>query len=149
MLPMIYYDYKFKTIQSQQKWDCIINNTFENMELYHRKQFSMQRLLSYFRKAFKITPATIKDTDEEHLYSKKLLAIYLLSKYSQDSFEVIAHEFSISLDTVSLISSNYTLSELYSDDIRLFFKQFEEDYLLDMKTTLALMEKIKLEELKC
>jgi len=137
------YDYEFKTIHHQQKWDCIISNTFENMELYYRKQFSMQRLLSYFRKAFHITPAIIKSTNEESLYSKKLLAIYLLAKYSKESFEVIAKEFSISVDTVSFISINRALSSLYRDEIKLFFRQFEEDYLYDRKTSLAFVESME------
>ena len=142
---MIFYDYVFKTTKFQQKWNNIISYTFENMELYYRKQLSMQRLLSYFRRAFHITPTTIKRSNDEKLFSKKLLAIYLLTKYSNESFEDIAKEFYISLETLEFIAKNRALSSLYIDDIRLFFKQFEEDYIYEMKALLAFEEKLSLD----
>ena len=137
---MVFYDYKFKSEEYQNSWRCIINKPFENMELYYRKQFSMQRLLGYFKKAFGITPITIKTTKADKHYRSKLLAIYLLTKYSEEDFEVIANEFNISLETVNLIYTNNSYKINFQEDIKLFFKQFEDDYLMDRKQSLALQE---------
>ena len=139
---MMYYKYEFQTTQKQQQWDCILSHTFENMELYYRKQFSMQRLLSHFRRAFHVTPAALKDSLNEHLYDKKLLAIYLLTKYSEEDFEFIADEFNISLDIVDFINEHHFFASIYEDNIRVFFKQFEEDYLINQKNKLAFIEKV-------
>jgi len=141
---MIDYDYKFKTQKYQNSWRCIQTHTFENMELYFRKQFSTQRLLSNFRKTFNIAPITLKNSTEDKHYRYKLLAIYLLTKYSKESFENIAIEFKISIETVILIFSNNTYQMTFNDEIKLFFKQLEEDYLYDRKSTLALQERLEI-----
>jgi len=142
---MIFYDYEFKSEEFQNAWRCITSNTFKNMELHYRKQFSMSRLLSYFRKAFKVAPITLKNSIDNKHYTKKLLAIYLLIKYSNEKYEVIAEEFHISLDTVILISSNTLYKTTFQDEIKLFFKQFEDTYFENQKTLLALRETIKLD----
>ena len=134
---MMYYDYKFKSEEYQNAWRCILSNTFENMELYFRKQFSINRFLSHFKKAFHIAPITLKNSTKDKHYEKKMLAIYLLSKYSKESFEMIAKEFHISVETVKLISTNSAYKISFQDEIKLFFKQFEDDYLADRKSSLA------------
>ncbi len=123
------YDYEFKSKEYQDNWESILNNRFESMELYYRKQFSMQKLLSYFKIAFEITAITLKKNTDDNLYRYKLLAIYLLSKYSNEDFEVIAKEFNISLITVNLIDGNNTYSLVFKDEIKLF----EDDYLIEKK----------------
>ena len=45
-LEMFYYDYEFKTKIFQDIWQCVIMHTFENMELYYRKQLSVQGVFS-------------------------------------------------------------------------------------------------------
>lgn len=137
---MIFHDYEFKSEYYQNAWRCILSNTFENMELYFRKQFSMQRLLSYYRKAFGIAPITLKNSTDDKYYKHKLLAIYLLTKYSKEKFEVIASEFNTSLQTINLISANSVYATTYRDDIRLFFKEIGEDNLSNRKTSLALAD---------
>ena len=141
---MIDYDYKFKTQKYQNSWRCIQIHTFENMELYFRKQFSMQKLLSNFRKVFHIAPITLKNSTEDKYYRYKLLAIYLLTKYSKESFENIAIEFKISIKTVILIFSNNRYQMTFDDEIKLFFKHLEDDYLYDRKSTLALQERLEM-----
>jgi len=141
---MLFYDYEFETKKYQNMWRCITTNTFENMELYHRKQFSMNRLLSNFKKAFKIAPITLKNSIDSTYYKHKLLAIYLLTKYSSEEFETIAKEFNISVDTVMLIDANKTYAITFQDEIKLFFKQFENDYLMGKKSSLAFNESIEL-----
>ena len=141
---MMFYDYEFETEEYQNAWRCISNNTFQSMELYYRKQFSMPRLLSYFKKTFQIAPITLKNSTEDKHYQYKLLAIYLLTKYSKTEFEVIAKEFHTSLDTINLISSNNTYMTSFKDDIKLFFKQFEDDFLMDRKSSLAFKESVEL-----
>ena len=59
-------------------------NTFENMELYYRKQFSMQDLVCYFEEAFSIPWKALTVDRIDSLYEEKLLAIYLLTKYSKE-----------------------------------------------------------------
>ena len=140
----LYYAYHFKTEKYNNSWRCITTHTFENMELYFRKQFSMNRLLSYFRKAFHIAPVTLKNSTEDKYYEKKMLAIYLLCKYSKESFQMIAEEFHISVETVILISANSTCRTSFQDKIKLFFKQFEDDYLEDRKSSLAFRESVLL-----
>ena len=78
---MMFNNHKFKSDKYIKTWQCIVSNTFENMELFYRKQFTMQRLLSYYRKAFHIAPITLKNCTDDRYYEKKLLAIYLLTKY--------------------------------------------------------------------
>ena len=136
----MFYDYEFESVKYQNSWRCISNNTFENMELYYRKQFNMKSILSYFRKAFGIAPITLKNSKEDKHYKHKLLVIYLLTKYSQEDFKVIANEFHITLDTVNLIYSNDTYGRTFEDEIKLFFKQFESEYLMSTKCLLALEE---------
>ena len=134
------YDYEFKSKEYQDNWESILNNRFESMELHYRKQFTMPRLLSYFKIAFEITPITLKKNTDDNLYRYKLLAIYLLTKYSNEDFEVIAKEFNISLITMNLIDGNNTYGLVFQNEIKLFFKQFEEDYLIEKKESLALKE---------
>ena len=141
---MMLYDYEFEGVECQNTWRCISNNTFQNIELYYRKQFSMPRLLSYFKKAFKIAPITLKRSTDDKLYKYKLLGIYLLTKYSNTEFEVIAKEFNTSFETINLISSNKTYMTTFQDDIKLFFKQFEDDFLMDRKSSLAFKESVEL-----
>ena len=140
-----FYDYKFKGVEYQNSWRCILNNTFKNMELYYRKQSSMRALLSSFRKAFHIAPITLKNSVNDTTYKYKLLAIYLLTKYSKEDFTVIATEFNINVDTVNLIYSNTTYQTVFQDDIKLFFKQFEDEYLGSRKQSLVQEETIELD----
>lgn len=140
----LYYNYKFKNIDCQNSWRCILNNTFNNMELYYRKQFSMRSLLSYFKKTFEITPITLKNSTDDKHYKYKLLAIYLLTKYSNEKFKVIANEFNISLAAVDLIYSNIPHTKTFQDDIKLFFKKFEEAYLMNRKCFLLRQERLDL-----
>jgi len=118
------------------------------MELYYRKQFSMQRLLSYYKKTFKITPITLKTSHQDKHYKHKLLAIYLLTKYSKEEFELIAKEFHTSLQTIHLIATNNTYKTTFQDEIKLFFKQLEENFLIERKSSLAFQESIELALLK-
>ncbi len=144
----LYYNYQFKTQEYNNSWRCITTHTFENMELYYRKQFSMNRLLSYFKKAFHIAPITLKDSQKNEHYEKKMLAIYLLGKYSKESSQTIAEEFYISIETVKLIITNSAYKTNFQDEIKLFFKQFEDDYLADRKSSLAFQEDILLQNSK-
>lgn len=139
----MFWEYEFKTQEYQNSWRCLTNNTFENMELYYRKQLTMQQILIYFRKAFGIAPITLKESNKDKHYKHKLLALYLLTKYSKETFAVIASEFKISLDTVFLINSNNLYKKAFHDEIKLFFKQFEDNYLLQRKASLGRCETIK------
>jgi len=141
----LYYNYRFQTEEYNNSWRCITTHTFENMELCFRKQFSMTRLLSHFKKAFHIAPITLKNSQEDKHYEKKMLAIYLLCKYSEESFETIAGEFHISVDTVEMIATNNTYKINFENDIKLFFKQFEADYLEGRKSSLAFSESLLLD----
>jgi len=136
---IMYYDYEFKSEKTQNSWRCLLSHTFENMELYYRKQFSMTGLLSYFKKSFGIAPITLKNSNENKIYKHRLLAIHLLTKYSKEDFTTIAKEFHISEDTVKLIFANNTYKQVFQDDVKLFFKQFEEDYLIERKSSLCLL----------
>jgi len=140
---IMFYDYEFNSAKYQNAWECILKHRFESMELYYRKQFSMSRLLSHFKKAFKIAPITIKNSTEKALYKHKTLAIYLLTKYSKDEFKVISKGFHISLETIKQISSNSTYRTTFQDEIKLFFKQFEDDFLMERKSSLAFQESIE------
>lgn len=137
---MLYHDYEFKSVEFQNTWRCLVNNTFENMELYYRKQFSMQGLLCYYKKAFGITPLKIKNSNDNKYYRSKILAIYLLTKYSDEDFEIIATEFNISIETVNLIHTNNIYKMNFQDDMKLFFKHFEDEYLTSRKSSLAWQE---------
>ena len=141
---MMFYDYKFKTEVYRIQWSSVSSNTFEHMELYYRKQLPISRVMSFYRKVFHIAPATVKNYTDDKLYRYKILAIYLLTKYSKESFETIAKEFHTSVDTVRLIDSNSMYAKTFLDEIKEFFKQFENDFLESQKSSLAFMEKIKL-----
>jgi len=138
----IYYDYEFKTAECKNTWKCLKNNTFENMELYYRKQMSMSGVMSIFRKTFKIAPVTIKNTTEDKYYKYKILAIYLLTQYSQEKFEIIAKEFHVSLETIQLIATNKSYALSFKDNIKSFFKTIEDDYLCERKSVLAFSEEL-------
>ena len=148
LMGCIYYDYQFKTEEFNNSWRCIKTHTFENMELYYRKQFSMNRVLSYFKKAFHIAPITLKNSQEDKYYEKKMLGIYLLSKYSKESSEMIAEAFHTSVEIVALISANSAYETSFQNEIKLFFKQFEDDYLEDRKSSLAFREEILIQSSK-
>ena len=148
LMGCIYYDYQFKTEEFNNSWRCIKTHTFENMELYYRKQFSMNRVLSYFKKAFHIAPITLKNSQEDKYYEKKMLGIYLLSKYSKESSEMIAEAFHTSVEIIALISANSAYETSFQNEIKLFFKQFEDDYLEDRKSSLAFREEILIQSSK-
>jgi len=137
---MLYHDYNFKIKEYQDIWNSILENRFESMELYFRKQFSIQRLLSYFKKAFGITPITIKNSIKDEHKRYRILAIYLLVKYSKEDFKYTAEQFHIALDVVENINLDKKYRLIFEKDIKLFFKQFEEDYILEQKSSLAFRE---------
>ena len=141
---MMFYNYKFKTEVYRIQWSSVSSNTFEHMELYYRKQLPVSRVMSLFKKAFHIAPVTVKNSTNDKLYRYKILAIYLLTKYSKESFETIAKEFHISVDTVKLIDSNTMYAKAFKDEIKEFFKQFEDDFLESQKSSLAFKEKLEL-----
>ena len=86
----MFWEYEFKTQEYQNIWRCLTSNIFESMELYYRKQLTIQQVLIYFRKAFGITPTTLKKSNKDKHYKHKLLVLYLLTKYSKEEFAVIA-----------------------------------------------------------
>ena len=134
---MMFYDYEFKSKEYQNIWLNILSNRFQTMELYYRKKFSMQGLLTHFKKSFGITPRTLKNSTEDKYYEKKLLALYLLTQYSKETFEVIANEFNISLETLNMIATNSIYKDTFDYEIKQFFKEFEDDFLMERKSSLA------------
>jgi len=130
----------FKSEEYQNSWRCIMCNTFENMELYYRKQFYMQDLVCYFEEAFSIPWKALTVDRIDSLYEEKLLAIYLLTKYSKEDFKIIADEFNISLETVNSIYTNNTFKTTFMNDVKLFFKQLESDYLNKKQSSLEWKE---------
>jgi len=139
---MMYYDYEFKTKEYQDRWKCLTTHTFENMDLYYRKQLSIRSALSHFRKAFKIAPITLKTSKKDEYYRYKLLALYILSKYSNAKFDEIASEFCILTQTVESISENELYKLTFKDNINFYFKSFEVDFLEERKSFLAFQESI-------
>jgi len=137
---MIYYDYNFKTKEYQDIWNSILENRFESMEFYFRKQFSMQRLLSYFKKAFSITPVTIKTSTKNEHKKYRILAIYFLVKYSKEDFKYIAEQFHMALNDFENINLDKKYRLIFEEDIKLFFKELEENFLYDRRSTLAFSE---------
>ena len=133
-------EYEFKSEECKTSWSWIEIYSYENMELRYSKYFFMQTLLIYFRKAFKIAPITLKNNTESKYSKYRYLVIYILTKYSQESFDEISKEFYISVERVKQISLDYRYKTNHLDDIKLFFKQFENEYLLARKDTLALQE---------
>lgn len=133
-------EYEFKSEECKTSWNWIKIYIYENMELRYSKYFSMEILLMHFRKAFKIAPITLKNSNEKKHSTYRYLVIYLLTKYSQESFEEISKHFHISIKRVKQISLDNRYKINYLDDIKLFFKQFENEYLLARKDTLALQE---------
>lgn len=131
---------KFRTEEYQNSWRCITCNTFENMELYYRRFFSIKEVLNYFETVFDLHIEVLFDSSIEDFDEDKLLLIYLLTKYSKEDFQVIANKFNISLDTVKLIDGNDIFKIVFQDNIQLFFKQFESDYLADKKQSLQWKE---------
>lgn len=100
----------------------------------------MRQLLSYFRQAFHIAPITLKTSKEKKHSKKKRLVIYLLSKYSKENFDTIASEFHLFTEDVQRFSLNNKAQVVFEQEIKLFFKQFEDDYLLAIKRFLAMQE---------
>lgn len=133
----ICYNQNLKSQTSQDMWKVIMAHKFETMELYYRKQFSMGRVLSIFRKAFKVAPITLKNAkSDDKNYAKKLFVLYLLTKYSKNSFEEIATEFHISVNDLTQIASK----KFDIEDIKLFFKSFENEYLEDVRSSLYMKD---------
>lgn len=143
MFCKIFSDYEFISEEYQNYWRCITTHTYESMELYYRKQLTMRSLLSLFRQAFHIAPITLKNTKENKYYHFKLLAIYLLTKYSNADFSDIAKEFHIDEETVRLIHNNSTYQNTFLDDIKRFFKEIEDTFLSARKVDLGLKEVLK------
>ena len=103
---MLFHDYKFENSFYKEMWQCVLEHTYDNMKLYYRKQLSMRKVLSTFRKVFHIAPITLKQQDDKY-YKQKLLAIYLLTKYSNETYEFIASEFKISKTIFSVIVNSF------------------------------------------
>lgn len=137
----IYYNKELKTKEQKDRWNYILDHRFESMELYYRNVLSMSRLLSIFRRVFKVAPITIKNAKEDNkYYSKKLFAIFLLTKYSKSLTEDIAKEFHISSDIVANIAIDSIYKEDLIEDSKLFFKGFEVEYLEQIKSELLFKE---------
>ena len=143
---MINYDYQFKTQKYQSKWRDILENTFTHIECDYRKNKDLliSGVLSRFKKVFGITPKTLKDSTDNALYRYKMLAIYLLVKYSKESFETIAREFHITVETVEEIDSNEMYFKLFEEEIKKYFNSFKEDYLLNLRSVLAFEEQAEI-----
>ncbi|WP_434581559.1 hypothetical protein MLC52_05425 [Sulfurimonas sp. NW15] len=104
----------------------------------------MRQVLSRFRKAFKIAPATLKEPTKDEHYKYKMLVIYLLTKYSHEEYAFIAKEFHATIETIELIALDTNYDKMFEEERKLFFREFEDEYLLDVKTTLSLQEKVML-----
>lgn len=132
---------ELKTQEQKDRWNYILEHRFESMELYYRNVLSMSKLLSIFRRVFKVAPITIKNSKEDDkYYNKKLFAIYLLTKYSKSLTEDIAKEFHMSSDIVANIAIDNTYKKDLIEDIKLFFKGFEGEYLEQIKSELLFKE---------
>jgi len=136
----IYHDYQFTSQKYQNIWHCITSHTFENMELYYRKKIPINKIWSTYRKAFNITPITLKTTTDKVLYKHKILSIYLLCHYSNEELSLISSEFNMSLSKITTIATNDTIRIKFQDEIKSFFKILEEEFLLNRRTRLALTE---------
>ena len=109
------------------------------MKLYYYKQLSMQQVLIFFKKAFKITPQTLFKTQNSKL---KNLAIFILTNYSNEDFLVIAKKFNLPLNHINLIYKNKYYKKIFTKDLEIFFNIFKTDFLYNQKVYLSLQEKM-------
>ena len=81
---LIYYNYEFKSSKYQELWKDELENTISNMQKYYKNRMSLNGILSRFKKVFHITPITLKTDLSENKRYLRILAIYLLLKYSSE-----------------------------------------------------------------
>ena len=81
---LIYYNYEFKSSKYQELWKDELENTISNMQKYYKNRMSLNGILSIFKKVFHITPITLKTDLSENKRYLRILAIYLLLKYSSE-----------------------------------------------------------------
>ena len=79
---LMYYDYEFKSLKYQELWKNELEDTISNMQKYYKNRMSLNGILSRFKKVFHITPITLKTDLSENKRYLRILAIYLLLKYS-------------------------------------------------------------------
>ena len=86
---LIYYNYEFKSSKYQELWKDELENTISNMQKYYKNRMSLNGILSIFKKVFHITPITLKTDLSENKRYLRILAIYLLLKYSSEKNKII------------------------------------------------------------
>jgi len=143
-IEMLFHDYAFKTDEYQCRWRCIRSYTFENMELFYRKQLSIQSVLIRFKKTFGITPQTIKKRTDRSICRRKLLAIYLLAKYSKADFSIIAETMHVEEKMVERLYRDKRYEKSFREATKRFFRQFEEDFITMRRCQLAMAERLTL-----
>lgn len=92
---LIYYNYEFKSSKYQELWKDELENSISNMQKYYKNCMSLNAILSIFKKVFHITPIILKTDLSENKRYLRILAIYLLLKYSCEKKDKIALEFQI------------------------------------------------------
>lgn len=138
----LFDDYVFQTDEYKKRWQSLLDNRFKYMKQHYKNKLPDVRIMILFRRAFSITPKAIKEASDSPVSREKLVAIYLMVKYSKEPFSNIAEDFHVSVDTVTMIGRQKT----YEEDEQKFLQELEDGFLATQKRNYALEELEFLEE---
>ena len=142
----LFDDYAFQTDEYKKRWQSVLDNRFEYMKQHYKNKLPDVRIMILFRRAFSITPKAIKEASVSPTPREKLLAIYLVVKYSALPLLSIAEDFHVSVDTVKKIGGDKAYIQKFEEDEQKFLQDLEDDFLALQKRDYALEELAFLEK---
>ncbi len=136
------FEHTFITPAIQEEWEKFLQNSEDLCNEKFKGQWDNRGILSHFKKCFGVTPYSLKN----NLYSEngdlRYLALYILSNYSKESLESIAHLFSIPVSEVQLIKNDSAVREREQDRLAIYFKDIHSTVLYNYKANLNFKEMI-------
>jgi len=144
---MLYYDYKFKKTEFQDKWDDFKNNIDKTIRFIYKDKSDIGPILSLYRKVYKITPASIKNNFDDKYKNDREFLIFVLLSYTSICESTISSEFDIKPKDLELLKQKYNqISEEYEEKISKLFEPLKDGYISNKYQQLAFQEEINIKQ---
>lgn len=138
---ILYYDYKFKSKENQDKWDDILKNVYHYMKLDFTK--NGVNVYSQIRRMYNITPARLKKDGSDAIKNIRNFTLYMLVHFSKQDLKEIANEFvDVTIKDLEMIKNDKTLDLKYDEEIKMFLDYYKEDYLSNTYQCMAASEEM-------
>lgn len=98
-------------------------------------------VLITIKKVFKITPITLKTSEDEKIQHFRNFAIFILVTYTAE-YEKIQSEFHLTQEELQSIKNDESLKEKYKEEIAQYFSYQKDEELINIYSNLCLKDAI-------